>query len=106
MAFAAPSAGAAYAVPTELNIETSGGSPTTIGAPVAVRPFNKDRREILTRFVITCDMSSPFWLREFPQTHQRHDQLFELKLRALKIVQCLADERAIRRSLHPPRCVS
>ena len=47
-------------MPRELNIETSGGSPTMIGAPAAVSPFNRDRREILTRLVITCDMSSPF----------------------------------------------
>src|SRR5450432_2969413 len=62
MALPAPSAGAsaAYAVPSELNIETSGGSPTRIGAPEAVSPFNRDRRESLTRLVITCDMNAAF----------------------------------------------
>ena len=52
-------AAAAYAVPCELNIETSGGSPTTICDPAAVSPFKMARRDSLTRFVITCDMNSP-----------------------------------------------
>jgi hypothetical protein len=45
-------------VPSELNIAVSGGRPIAIGAPAAVNPFSKALREILTRLVITCDMSS------------------------------------------------
>src|SRR5215831_17032168 len=58
---------AAYAVPCALNIETRGGRPTTILDPAAVSPFKIVRRENLTRFVITCDMNSPFPVGKFPQ---------------------------------------
>src|SRR3954462_2320854 len=47
---------AAEAVPSELNIETNGGRPTTIRAPAVVIPFNSDRRDVLTRSVIICDI--------------------------------------------------
>src|SRR5947208_12357805 len=82
---------AAYAVPCELNIETSGGRPTTIRDPAAVSPFKMARRENLTRCVITCDMNSPSCARKFPQTHHGNDQLFETKLRAAKLTQHLPD---------------
>jgi hypothetical protein len=47
---------AAYAVPAELNMETSGGNPIAIRAPAAVIPFSSDLRDVLTRSVIICDM--------------------------------------------------
>jgi len=46
-------------------MDTSGGSPTKIGAPEAVMPFNIERREILRRFVIICDMNGSFRTRKF-----------------------------------------
>src|SRR5215472_4330919 len=91
---------AAYAVPRELNIETSGGSPTIIGAPEAVRPFKIDRRESLTRFVMSCDMNGPFRVWKFPQTHCSHYKLFEMKLRALEFFQQLTNQRTVGRHFH------
>jgi len=44
---------AAYAVPAELNIETSGGNPSTTAVWVAVIPVRKRLRDNLTRLVIT-----------------------------------------------------
>ena len=40
-----PAASAAYAVPVELNIEISGGTPTMTGSWAAVRPLRKILRD-------------------------------------------------------------
>ena len=45
---------AAYAVPVELNIETSGGRPTTTGAWAAVEPSRKIRRD--SRIALSDDL--------------------------------------------------
>src|SRR5438046_10658845 len=84
MAFSPTLAGgaAAYAVPCELNIETSGGSPTTICEPAAVSPFKMARRENLTRFVITCDMNNPSSCAgKFSQTNHGNDHFLETQIR-------------------------
>src|SRR5437660_12929824 len=53
-------AGAAYAVPVELNIDTRGGSPRMTGACVAVNPFRKNLRESLLRRVMMFAIGDPF----------------------------------------------
>jgi hypothetical protein len=58
---------AAYSAPSELNIETRSGSPTTIHARDAVSPFTKDRRESLTCLVMVSDMNGSFRIWKFPQ---------------------------------------
>src|SRR6266852_3108329 len=58
--FFAGFASAAYAVPVELNIETSGGKPMMTGACERVSPLRKNRRDSLTRRVISCDTDAPF----------------------------------------------
>src|SRR5689334_16250752 len=108
MAFSPARAGgaAAYAVPCELNIETSGGIPTTICEPAAVRPLRIDRRESLTRFVITCDMNSPSCVGKFPQTNHGDDHLFVTEPRLPEVIQYLPDNRPIRQCLQPSCSIS
>src|SRR3954451_1519076 len=103
---AAAGVSAAYAVPVELNIETNGGKPTTTCEPTAVSPFRMARRVSLTRLVITCDMDSTSRIRKLPQPNHRDDHLFKAELRLTKLVQDLAEHRAVRRRLEPPRRVA
>ena len=49
---------AAYAVPVELNILTSGGSPTCTALPASVNPLRNLRRETRNRLAITCDITA------------------------------------------------
>src|SRR4051794_16311167 len=84
---------AAYAVPWELNIDTSGGNPS---APSIVR------REILTRFVITCDTFLSSLRQCGTLAHQRGNQFFEAKARPTKIIINAADERPVGRCFHSP----
>src|SRR5215831_13867368 len=57
IAFDAPSA--AYAVPVELNMLTSGGSPICTALPASVSPLRKRLRETRERLTITCDTALP-----------------------------------------------
>src|SRR5262252_4508697 len=87
MGFSLPAGtSAAYAVPCELNIETSGGSPTSTCEPAAVSPFRMARRESLTRFVISCDMDSPSCIWKFSRSDHRDDHFFKMKTGFLEIV--------------------
>src|SRR3712207_628639 len=88
----AVSFGAAYAVPWELNIDAKGGTPR---APSIVR------REILTRFVITCDIFFSSLRQCGTLTHQRGDQFFEAELRPAKFIVHPSDERPVGRCLYP-----
>src|ERR1700687_2717987 len=60
---------AAYAVPVELNMLTSGGSPTWIAPPARVRPWRKRLRETLARLTITCDTALYSSCGEFSRHH-------------------------------------
>src|SRR5687767_11191795 len=51
---------AAYAVPWPLNIDTSGGRPTTTDDCAAVSPFRKRRRDSLARLAIVFAIGIPF----------------------------------------------
>src|SRR5262245_43730068 len=53
--------GAAYAVPLELNIDTSGGRPTTIDACDAVHPFRNARRDRRVLRVMTAAIPSSYF---------------------------------------------
>src|SRR2546428_13473147 len=70
---------AAYAVPAELNIEISGGSPSTTGAWESVKPLRSNLRDSLTRLVISCDMDSARQWPKIPLPHQGYNQLLEMK---------------------------
>src|SRR5215472_16834826 len=70
---------AAYAVPVELNIDTSGGRPSRTGAWAAVSPLRKILRESLTRRVMTFAMGTPFGENE------RDRKLFKMKSGFLKL---------------------
>src|SRR2546421_13088110 len=78
-------ASAAYAVPAALNMETSGGSPTQIGAPERDNPLSNARREIRKRLVITCGMNVPSRKREFSRPNQRSHEFLELEFRIPEI---------------------
>src|SRR5258706_14447622 len=85
-------ASAAYAVPAALNMETSGGSPTQMGAPARDNPLSSARREILKRLVITCGMNIPSGGREFSRPHQRNHKFRKPELRICKIGGGLGDQ--------------
>src|SRR5215471_16823374 len=70
---------AAYAVPVELNMEISGGRPTTTGNWAAVSPLRKTLRDKRTRLVITCDTDFPPRISKFPRFNQSHHQFPEMK---------------------------
>ena len=94
-------ASAAYAVPAELNIETSGGKPTRTGAGENAIPFKNPRREIRRRLVMTCDIDWPPCERFFSSLNQRDEQFLEPKPGSAKIFQCLVQRRPVCRRLHP-----
>src|SRR5262245_35438226 len=93
---------AAYAEPVELNIVTSGGTPTVMAEPPIVTPFKKARRETLLRRVITCDMSFPPAIRELQFPDQRYHKLLKPELRIAKLFPHSPDQRGIRRGLGAP----
>src|SRR5215472_8310856 len=70
---------AAYAVPVELNMEISGGTPTTTGSWAAVSPLRKILRDKRTRLVITCDTDFPPHVSKFPRFDQSHHQFPEVE---------------------------
>src|SRR5262249_19475645 len=70
---------AAYAVPVELNMEISGGTPTTTGTWAAVSPLRKILRDKRMRLVITCDTDLPPRVCKFPRFNQCHHQFPEVK---------------------------
>src|SRR3982750_2405773 len=85
-------ASAAYAVPWELNMATSGGTPTMIGVCAAVRPFRKILRDSLLRFVITRDIHRPPGELRGLRRDQIHHQLFKTKIRPAKYLCCFAKQ--------------
>src|SRR5437016_7775522 len=99
-------ASAAYAVPAALNMETSGGKPTQMGAPERDNPLSNARREILKRLAITCGMNVPSRSREFSRPDQRSHKFPELKLRIPEIFGHLGDQRPVGRRIHPARYVA
>src|SRR5437868_1711102 len=91
---------AAYAAPFELNMQASGGSPTTIRAPERDNPFSRARRDKRKRLVITCDMNAAsLFRREFPCENQRSDEFLKMKLRAPEIRRHLVDQRPVAGSI-------
>src|SRR5437868_6673639 len=90
-----PSAGAAYAVPVELNIETSGGNPMIACAGPAARLLSNVRRDNLTRLVMTCDTCASFlanWaLSKLAVPDQRHQHLLKVELRVAEILKNAID---------------
>src|SRR2546421_2621125 len=94
-------AGAAYAVPVELNIDTRGGSPRMTGACVAVNPFRKNLRESLLRRVMMFAIGAPFH-----RFYQRDEQLFKVETGLTEILERPADPRFVRRGLMAARHVA
>src|SRR5436853_4508520 len=103
--FLVGSASAAYAVPTELNIEIRGGRPSTTGAWERVKPFRKNLRESLTRLVISCDMVRTFRRRRIPLRHQGYNQIFEMKRRVPEVFERPPDQRLVGRCIVASRHV-
>src|SRR5215471_2555381 len=87
---------AAYAVPVELNMEISGGTPTTTGTWAAVSPLRKILRDKRTRLVITCDTDLPPCVCKFPRFNQSHHQFPEMKAGVPKRLCCRAQHGAVR----------
>src|SRR5262245_57006269 len=88
---------AAYAVPVELNIEISGGRPTTTGACESVRPLRKILRESLGRLVMTCDMRVVPGGRSIPPCDQGYHQFPETELRLAEIFERTVEQRPVGR---------
>src|SRR5258708_5180677 len=82
-------------------METSGGSPTQMGAPERDNPLSSARREILKRLVITCGMNIPSGGREFSRPHQRNHKFRKPELRICKIGGGLGDQGPVGRRLQP-----
>src|SRR5579871_7015503 len=82
---AAPSA--AYAVPWELNMLTSGGNPMRIALPASVIPFKKRLRDTLGRLVMICDTG-------LPSCHSHH-HIPEPEPRLPKLLEDLANEGTV-----------
>src|SRR6266446_8530981 len=99
-------AGAAYAVPVELNIDTRGGSPRMTGACVAVNPFRKNLRESLLRRVMMFAIETPFCGRATPRLYQGDQQLFKVETGLTEIVERPVDPRFVRRGLMAARHVA
>src|SRR5437763_15706576 len=97
---------AAYAVPVELNIEISGGTPTMTGTWAAVRPLRKILRERRGRLVMTCDIVDPPGYWEFSQFYQRDHQFLETIVRFPEHVQSLVQHGPVRGSVLPSGHVS
>src|SRR5689334_6386620 len=98
---------AAYAVPFELNMQASGGSPMTIRLPERDNPFSRARRDKRKRLVITCDMNgASFFRRKFPCKDQGSDEFLKMKLRAPEVRRHLVDRRPVAGSIQTPRDVT
>src|SRR5580700_5785617 len=106
MGAGAAAAGAAYAVPVELNMATSGGRPTVIADPDTVSPLRNRRRETLLRFVITCDMYILPFARKLPSANQRQDQLFKTIIRILEILENAVERGSVGRCFHTARSIA
>src|SRR3569623_52055 len=100
---------AAYAVPIELNIEISGGSPTAILAPARVMPFSMVRLEVLSLLVITCDSRyTPSCLgfgllRKFSHKCESHNHFLKFKLRFPESIRHFQNQRTIGLRIQPTR---
>src|ERR1700722_11136535 len=97
---------AAYAVPVELNMATSGGSPTVIADPDSVNPRRNLRRETRLRLVITCDMRTPFLTRKLPGADQRQNQRLKIIIRSLEILEDAVQRGSVRRRFHAARGIA
>src|SRR5690349_13539524 len=93
---------AAYAVPAELNMETSGGIPTSTGACESVSPLRKIRRESLGRRVITFGIRFPPRDGLIPPYQQGYHQLLQVELRFPEIFQGLVQQRPVGRGVETP----
>src|SRR5258705_10554394 len=77
MGLATPSA--AYPVPMELNMLTSGGSPTCTAPPASVRPLRNLRRETRERLVMTDDTGCPSFATKIGCAYHRDYHFAKLK---------------------------
>src|ERR1700722_19548112 len=96
----------AYAVPVEVNMATSGGSPTVIAEPDSVNPRRNRRRETRLRLVITCDMHTPLFAGKLPGAYQRQNQSLKIIIRCLEILENAVERGAVRRRFHAARGIA
>src|SRR5947208_8730205 len=92
---------AAYAVPVELNIEISGGTPTMTGTWAAVRRLRKILRERRGRLVMTCDIVDPPGGWKLSQFYQGDHQFLEAIVRFTEHFQSLIQHGSVRGSILP-----
>src|SRR5438270_6983723 len=88
----APSA--PYAVPLELNMLTSGGSPICTALPASVSPLRKRLRDSLERLAITCD-TDPSLPRKLSGAHHRDYHFFEPEVSFAEIFEHTPDQRPV-----------
>src|SRR5580658_9536115 len=97
----APVPAAAYAVPVELNMATSGGRPTVIADPALVIPPRKRRRETRFRLPIRCDTCAPLFIREFSQANHRQYHFLEPEVGVFEFLVDAIQRGTIPWRLHP-----